>query len=363
VSRKPLFFQAPPQKPRAFGPRCPLEAIPRLAPALLLFGAALLFSEPALSAGPLPDDEPLFAPSIELRDAAPHELFDAAAGSSAPVWLSLSAGAALLKDGKQSIEAALLLSIPLERFAPRRPGSARSIADVPVPTLKPPLRRPSPAPEAPPPPKDAGDPAPPAATPPAAATANDPKLEIPVLITPEIARSAAQAALRHARLQDASARVDALALRARSSALLPEIRLRASRLVDEAQKLSPTEYDPGRVTASGGTSVWLEARGTWRLDRILFADEEIALERMRHDRADAQVKLTQQVLNLLFAWQRAVALQTSLEITAPADIEARVAAALKVAEAEASLDVITGGWFERWRGSRPPATRAGDQQK
>jgi hypothetical protein len=84
---------------------------------------------------------------------------------------------------------------------------------------------------------------------------------------------------------------------------------------------------------------------------------------MRHDRADAQVKLTQQVLDRLFAWQRAVALQASLETAAPADIEARVAAALKVAEAEASLDVITGGWFGRWRGSRPPATRAGDQQK
>jgi hypothetical protein len=272
------------------------------------------------------------------------------------VWLSLSAGAALLKDGKQSIEAALLLSIPLERFAPRRPGSAHRIADAPVPTLKPPPRRPSLEP--PPPPNDASDPAGAAPTPPAA-----PKLEIPVLITPEVARGATQAALRRARLEDASARVDALALRARSSALLPEIRLRASRLVDEAQQLSPTEYDPGRVTASGGTSVWLEARGTWRLDRILFADEEIALERIRHDRADEQVKLTQKVLDLLFAWQRAVAVEASLEIAAPADIEARVTAALKVAETEASLDVITGGWFGRWRGSptRPP--RAADQPK
>jgi hypothetical protein len=35
-----------------------------------------------------------------------------------------------------------------------------------------------------------------------------------------------------------------------------------------------------------------------------------------------------------------------------------VAAALKVAEAEASLDVITGGWFGRFRGS-PSKDRRG----
>ncbi|NUQ79404.1 MAG: hypothetical protein HUU21_38330 [Polyangiaceae bacterium] len=307
-----------------------------------------------MSAGPLAEDEPLFAPSIELRDTPPHELFDTASTSQAPIWLSLSAGVALLKNGRRSIEASLLLSIPLERFALRPPsaGTAQSIADAPVPTLKPPPRRPAPDPA--PPPKDMIDPPEaPSASPPTEA----PKIEIPVLITPEIARSATRAALRHARLEDASARVDALATRARSSALLPEIRLRASRLVDEAEQLSPTEYDPGRVTASGGTSVWLEARGTWRLDRILFADEEIALEKMRHDRADAQAKLIQKVLELLFAWQRAVALKEHLESAASADIEARVTAALNVAETEASLDVITGGWFGRFRKS--PAGKRG----
>jgi hypothetical protein len=379
VSRYHLF-QTPPTTPRAIGlyrPRLAIKLPRSLCPALLGLAAALLFSERAMGAGPLPDDEPLFAPSIELRDAPPHELFEAASASTAPVWLSVTAGAALLKNGERSMEAALLLSIPLERFAPRRssapstaaPFLAQGPAPAPAPTLKPPPRRPSPAPALPPSAKDdsAKEPQDPTgATPSAAVAAEAPKLQAPVLITPEVAQSAARAALRSARLEDASARVDALASRARASALLPEIRLRASRLVDEAQALSPTEYDPGRVTASGGTSVWLEARGTWRLDRILFADEEIALEKMRHDRADEQAKLTQRVLDLLFTWQRAVALEATLEAqeaqgAGPADLEARVAAALKVAEAEASLDVLTGGWFGRWRRSAeatPPRRRA-----
>src|SRR5690606_41297240 len=65
---------------------------------------------------------------------------------------------------------------------------------------------------------------------------------------------------RSAKLDEGEARLDALASRARTSALLPELRLRATRAVDESESLSPTEYDPLRRTASGGTSTWFEAR-------------------------------------------------------------------------------------------------------
>ena len=78
---------------------------------------------------------------------------------------------------------------------------------------------------------------------------------------------------------------------------------------DQTQALSPTEYDPGRVTASGGASFWLEARATWRLDRLVFADDEVALERVRDERAAARQKLVDRVLDLLFAWQRALAVR------------------------------------------------------
>jgi hypothetical protein len=313
----------------------------------------LLVGAEARAADPPEDDEPMFAPAIELRDVAPHELFEAPA-KSAPLWLSIKAGAALLKDGERSFEAALLLTIPLERLADRRSARATSIGPYPVinektaPVLKPAPRSSRPRPEEPasaPAKEDQRDALAPADAPQPSQPEPAPA---PLLITPDVARGAAAAALKHARLVDAAARVDALASRARAAALLPELRLRASRLVDEAQNLSPTEYDPGRITASGGTSVWLEARATWRLDRLLVADEEVALERMRHDRAEAQAKLVDKVIELLFAWQRAIAKEAT--VTSRDDPEARAAAALAAAEAEAMLDVLTDGWFTRWLG-------------
>jgi hypothetical protein len=166
-----------------------------------------------------------------------------------------------------------------------------------------------------------------------------------VIVTPEMARAAVAAALEHAGLAERAARVERVASRARSSSLLPELRLRVTRLVDESQSLAPTEYDPGRITASGGSSLWLEARATWRLDRLVFADEEVALERLREERAQVRDKLAQRVLELLFAWQRARAAEG--DPTRLPEESAR--AGLEAAEAEAAIDVVTGGWLSRRR--------------
>jgi hypothetical protein len=329
----------------------------RLRPTWILAFTVILLSGRARGADPPADDEPMFAPSIELRDVAPHELYEAHGKSGAPLWLSITAGAALLKGGERSFEAALLLSVPLDRIANRRsarstaPGSAPTLAEEAAPTLKPPPRRPKSTPEerarAPENQGDVGDASPTQGSQaPTREAQAPPPSPPPLLITPVVARAAARAALKHARLADATARVDALVARARTSALLPELRLRASRLVDEDQQLSPTEYDPARITASGGTSVWLEARATWRLDRLLFSDEEVALERMRNDRSEAQAKLVEKVIELLFTWQRAITSEAIFEEQGAT--EEHITAALKVAEAEASLDVLTDGWFTRW---------------
>lgn len=181
--------------------------------------------------------------------------------------------------------------------------------------------------------------------PPAPASALPPPLRIPVVVTSQAARAAVDAALRRAHLADPDARLDAMASRARAAAALPELRLRALRSVDQGQTLSPTEYDPVRTTATGGSSVWMEARATWRLDRLVFADEEVALERMRHERAEAQARVVTRVLKLLFEWQRALAMADN-----PAGSpEEQLASRLKALEAEAELDLMTDRWFSRWR--------------
>jgi hypothetical protein len=251
----------------------------------------------------------------------------------APLWLAIDGTMTRDHDARPSYGAMLLLGIPLDRGARAAAKSAATATPAPA-ELKPAARatRPEAPALAPEPTK-------------AAAVAPTTPLRIPIQVTPLVARGAVDAALRKARLVNPDAQVDALAARARTAALLPELRLRASRTADEGQSLSPTSYDPQRITTTGGTSIWLEARATWRLDRLVFTDEEVALERARAQRAEQREKLSAHVLALLFAWQRALALEGD-EHASPED---HLAASLRVLEAEAELDHFTGGWFTTWR--------------
>jgi hypothetical protein len=190
---------------------------------------------------------------------------------------------------------------------------------------------------------------PPAPNPPAPATSHvQESVEAYATVTPNMARAAITAALEHAQLDQSTSRVDRLAARARTSALLPELRLRVTRQFDDSQVLSPTEYDPDRVTATVKASLWLEARATFKLDKLVFADEEVALERMREERVEAGKKLRERVLATLFAWQKAM--RTRDDPAAEPDVQMK--ATFEVIEAEVTLDVLTGGWFTRWKLAR-----------
>ncbi len=179
----------------------------------------------------------------------------------------------------------------------------------------------------------------------------EPPIPIPITLSPEVARAMVDAALKRAKLHEPEAHVRALATRARISAALPELRLRVSRGVDQGRSLVPTEYDPDRVTATGGTSLWIEGRATWRLDRLVFAEEEATFERLRRDLAAARAKLTSEVLRALFAWQKALA-SSHIPNASPEEL---LRARLKVIEAEVELDVMTGGAFGAWRREAPAA--------
>jgi hypothetical protein len=274
-----------------------------------------------------------------------------------------SATLGLSSQAPPSFGALAFLQVPFDRlYGPRRMVAdfliaehARILAQGPAPSLprgvaplpgsSAPLPTPSPdarAARAPAPAPASADPAP-ATTAPAAPAAP--------LLTPDLARNTVQAACKAARLDEADARLDALASRAKSSALLPELRLRATRSIDESQSLTPTEYDPTRTTATSSATTWLEARATFRLDRLVFADDEIAVERQRSVRAAERSRLVAKVLELLDAWQRSRASASDPTAT-PA---ARSRAALSVAASEASLDVLTNGWFSRAIATLPAA--------
>ncbi|MBW2453389.1 MAG: hypothetical protein JRI68_02710 [Deltaproteobacteria bacterium] len=178
-------------------------------------------------------------------------------------------------------------------------------------------------------------------------TTRVPRANQPILplIRPRDARAAITAALRVGGTAVAGERLDDLASRARWSALLPQVRLRATRLIDESASLSPTSYDANRTTASGGSSLWLEARTTWSLDRLVFAQEEVPIERLRDKLRDDHAQTRRRVLDLLFRWQRA-----SYRVIDPlAHPDQCPVAWLEEQQRAAELDVATDGWLTRWR--------------
>ena len=316
----------------------------------LFFWGALLAHPRSASASEA--DELLVHPRLELDPRFDLHEEVAPARPGGPLRAPLSIGIGVTYGATQGTTTSLtstpgfgvmlLLGLPFERLGGGSPRTAFAEGPAgvePEPSLKPV-------------PRGKIEPLPPA--PAKLAPEGTAPLRIPVVVTPAAAREAVDAALRRAGLAEPGSRVEALATRARRAAALPELRLRALRTLDTGDALSPTSYDPYRITQTTGASTWLEARATWKLDRLVFADEEVALERMRHDRAEAQARLTKHVLEILFAWQKALALADNPSASPEESLSAR----LKALEAEVELDLLTGGWFVRWRAleaARAPA--------
>jgi hypothetical protein len=74
---------------------------------------------------------------------------------------------------------------------------------------------------------------------------------------------------------------------------------------------------------------------------LAFADQELAVERLRGERARADLALTERVLSALFKWQRALLRSKDPSL----EPEQRLLHSIEAAEAEVLLDVLTGGWF------------------
>jgi hypothetical protein len=133
-------------------------------------------------------------------------------------------------------------------------------------------------------------------------------------------------------------RLESLTNRSRSSALLPEVRFRIGRDVDQSLRLAPTAEDPYRYTQTGGVSYVVEGAATFRLNRLLFASEELSVERLRLAQNRERQRITELVFDELLVWQKAYLGVTS----ASANVRR---ARLRLKESALRLDVLTGGWF------------------
>lgn len=163
----------------------------------------------------------------------------------------------------------------------------------------------------------------------------------PPLLSHELVRRTVRQALIAGGRTEARRRLQGLASRARTSAALPEVALRGDRTVDETLRLTPTLDDPYRYTQAGGVRLSVGARLSWRLDRAVFASEELMVERLRGQRDAADARRIERVLRALFAWHRAVQVADSPD----AGDDERAEAELVALEQGFTLDVLTGGWF------------------
>jgi len=242
-------------------------------------------------------------------------------------WVSVVGFTRELLSGRNDVGGFLVVGLALDRIAV---GPVHRLADPPRRLRTPPL-----APVLPP--------AAPAPTPPAPATpVPAPPARVVELVPPAFARDCVSAALQTSGLGVDDARIDALVSRARASAWLPETRMRAMRLWDSANNATTlATTDTANFYDAVGANLVLELRLTWRLDRLLYAGDEGTLERVRLERLDARTRLATRTLEVLFTWERATLEGRQAAAGSPEEQSAR----LRASEAQATLDVMTAGWF------------------
>jgi hypothetical protein len=250
----------------------------------------------------------------------------ASSESGSPFTLSVRAGASRDTEGSREAFALLTLTLALDRIAR---GAPRLLAAEPEPDLDSDAiaqaSPPTPAPAAPGP-----------------APRRAPAV-VHEAISPALARGAVDAALRVQGSALRLERIASMAARARTRAVLPELGLRAGTSSDSSLRLTPIASDPARFSQSGGRDLFFEARLTWKLDRALFSDDEVAIERLSWGTEQARERLVQRVLELLFEWQEA-----RLALAEPLLEDERYRKAwLASLRSAAELDVLTEGWFSR----------------
>lgn len=155
--------------------------------------------------------------------------------------------------------------------------------------------------------------------------------------------------VRRAALRYAGADADAWrgwSRRARLAGLLPDVTVRASRRTNTDRDLSRQSTGTERLATGTDEDTGVEARATWRLDRLVFDPAEIraADTGQRHHRY--RLTLAAQVTTIYYRRRR---LQLRLLWRPPADPAERAERQLEIRELTDQLDGLTGGYFSRAR--------------
>jgi len=97
-----------------------------------------------------------------------------------------------------------------------------------------------------------------------------------------------------------------------------------------------------------GSHLVLELSLTWRFDRLVYEGVEPVVERLRLERLEARARVASKALDALFSWRRALLEMDDALVGSDQELQAQE----RAAEARATLDVLTDGWFSQ-RGEPP----------
>lgn len=162
-------------------------------------------------------------------------------------------------------------------------------------------------------------------------------------------RAVQQAALRYAALSPEIFK--GMRTRSRAQAALPQLTVRVTKDLDtedrsltrygESDNLAPQTPQNISATITNGDDLQLYAEARWKLSESVFNYQETAVMRENRYSAKERQKLLQTVTQVYFERKRAL---IKLKPAKPGSESAELAK-LKIAQIEAELDALTGGWF------------------
>ena len=153
----------------------------------------------------------------------------------------------------------------------------------------------------------------------------------------------------------AEERIDSLIRRERTSGLLPELRLRGAHGFDQSLALASVGVVPGQSTTRDGSDLLLEARLTFRLNRLVVGDSEVTLERARQTLFDKAEDAVKDALGQLLIFRKASVLAKQEDRSDEEKLEAE----LQAEGARIRLHMLSGGWFPL-EGPLPSANSGAD---
>lgn len=162
-------------------------------------------------------------------------------------------------------------------------------------------------------------------------------------------RATHQAALRYSALSPEIFK--GMRTRSRLQAILPQLTVRVIKDLDEEDR-SLTRYgesgsvsEPQNISATvtNGDDLQVYAETRWKLNEAVFNFQETAVMRENRYSAKERQKLLQTVTEVYFERKRALIKLKPMK----RGTEAQQLAQLKIAQIEAELDALTGGWFTR----------------